>query len=352
MNEATFDRPGLLVLTPPHNVDPAELDRIVARRHVVGPTMIVTPKWIGVPVRDQDGGRKGWVRLGGPVALDWPGFRDDISLAMRTDVPRWSAQDLQGPLPAPQSVQSGSGARLVPLVTASDGRVLAGYIDDGGIYPALEDIALGEPSGEDWNDTTYPLILVFEPDLFDNYGMADKANALLAGRLFGAAAEEGDGSIAFDLTLNGHARSANLLTLAFTPPFLAATLCLLIAALVAGWRAFLRFGPPLRQERAIAFGKRALVANTAGLIRRARRLHLLTGPYADAARERLCRALGVPRHLDARAGEDAIDRAMAAQGLDGPPFSALAQGLREAKRPHDIIGKAMTLHGLERTLTR
>ena len=109
-------------------------------------------------------------------------------------------------------------------------------------------------------DALQPIIVVFEPDLLDNYGMAGAANALLADRLVHAATD-GARVVNFDLTLNGFARTPNLLTLAFTPPFLAATLCLLLAALAVGWRAFLRFGPPRTATRAIAFGKRALVAN-------------------------------------------------------------------------------------------
>ncbi len=156
--------------------------------------------------------------------------------------------------------------------------------------------------------------------------------------------------VSFDLTLNGFARSANLLTLAFTPPFLAATLCLLIAALAVGWRAFLRFGPPRQGTRAIAFGKRALIANAAGLIRRTRRLHLVAAPYADHARERLARALALPRLADAEATEAAIDRALAARAGTPAPFSQIAARLRAARRPADILKAARDMHSLERTL--
>lgn len=156
----------------------------------------------------------------------------------------------------------------------------------------------------------------------------------------------------FDLTLNGHARSANLLTLAFTPPFLAATICLLLAALAIGWRAFLRFGPPTRPDRAIAFGKRALVGNAAGLIRRARRLHLLGGPYIDRARDRLVRGLGLPRHAERSATDEAIDRALAARAPEATPFSTIADRLRSGHSAHEIVKAARELHALERKLVR
>lgn len=358
-SKAAHEQPALLVLTPPHSADPKEIDRIVAARHVVGPTMVIVPKWMAAPVPAEAAkGKSGWVQLLGPMGVNWPGFRDDLSLRLDEDKNRaargagWLAAPLAGPLPDARAVQSGSGRLLVPLVVSrQDGRILAGYIDDGGIYPGLERIALRPPAEGEGNEDVYPLVLVFEPDLLSNYGMADPANARLAERLVRAAGE-GSGAVAFDLTLNGHARSANLLTLAFTPPFLAATLCLLIAALVAGWRAFLRFGPPRVAGRAIAFGKRQLVANAAGLIRRTGRLHLVTGAYATAARERLAAALALPRLADPAATEAAIDHALAARSAQAPPFSAIAARLRAARRAPDIVRAAHDLHALERTIRR
>jgi hypothetical protein len=154
------------------------------------------------------------------------------------------------------------------------------------------------------------------------------------------------------MTLNGHARSSNLLTLAFTPPFLATTLCLLLAAALVGWRAFVRVGLPRKQGRAIAFGKTALVANAAGLMRRTRRLHLVTRPYLDRSRERLVRALALPRQADAEATDRAIDRALKVRAPDAPAYSATAAKLLSARHPHDAVRAARDLHSLERKLVR
>jgi hypothetical protein len=356
-SKGAYDKPDLLILTPPADADPKEIDRIVGARHTVGPTIVVTPKWLAVPVpAAMAKGKQGWVQIAGPFAVNWPGFRDDVSLNLaeskRKGGAGWRADPLAGPLPDGRAVQSGAGRLLMPLVqSASDGRMLAGYIDDGGMYPALENIALRGPDSAADNDDIYPLVLVFEPDLLDNYGMASEANARLAERLVRAAGA-GTKAVTFDLTLNGHARSANLLTLAFTPPFLAATLCLILAAIVAGWRAFLRFGPPRTATRAIAFGKGQLVANAAGLIRRTGRLHLVTGAYATAARERLARALALPRMADIPATEAAIDRALAARNPDAAQFSEIAARLRSARRAPEIVRAAHDLHALERTLLR
>ncbi len=354
-SETALDDPGLLVLTPPHGAEGEKLEEIVSRRRHIGPTLIVTPKWIGVPpAADTPGAKKGWVNLAATRAPEWPGFLDDVAVSIdpQRGATGWRAGGLRGALPRPEAVLSGRGPRLVPIaIGGQDDRILAAYVADGGAYPALEEIALSDARpGEDQG--VHPVIVVFEPDLIDNYGMARRENAMLADRLFRAAAGDEARTIAFDLTLNGHKRSANLLTLAFTPPFLAATLCLLIAAIAAGWRAFLRFGPARRGGRAIAFGKRALVANSAGLIRRSRRLHLIPAPYATAARERLARALALPRQADAEATEAAIDRALLGRDPTVTPFSTIAHRLRSARKPEDLIKAARDLHSLERTLTR
>ncbi len=353
---AALDDEGLLVLTPPPDADGAELERIVSRRRLIGPTLVVTPKWIALPAPAQaSGAQKGWVQLAGIQEPEWKGFLDDVTVTiapMRAGKAAWRGVGMAGHLPVPDAVLSGKGRSLVPLVTGrQDGRILAAYVQDGGIYPALEAIAAEGPAKSGGNEDLYPLVVVFEPDLLDNYGMANAANARLAESLIRAAGEDSGKNVNFDLTLNGLARSANLLTLAFTPPFLAATLCLLIAALVAGWRAFLRFGPPGEAARAIAYGKRALVANTAGLIRRSHRLHLVAAPYATTARERIARALALPRMGGAAATEAAIDRALAARQPGSPPFSEIAARLRAARRPHDMLKAAQDLHSLERTLT-
>lgn len=357
MSEGALDDTGLLVLTPPHFADGKELQEIVESRRYKGPTLIVLPKWHGItPPQGMPDAKIGWVVLGGTQVPDWKGFLDDVSVGIKPmdsgGAARWLARGMEGKLPVAGSVLSGSGPRLVPLVVgAQHGRTLAAYLNDG-FYRRLEDLAIRAPDNFSQNDSIYPVVIVFEPDLLNNYGMANAASAQLAERLVRAAGEGSNGSVIFDLTLNGHARSANLLTLAFTPPFLAATICLLLAALAVGWRAFLRFGPPWQEARAIAFGKRALVSNAAGLIRRAGRLHLVAGPYAGAVRDRLARTLALPRLPDVQATDAAIDRALAGRDPDAEPFSSIAARLAAARRSHEILRAAQDLHSLERTLKR
>ncbi len=357
---AALRQPGALVLTPPAYVDVKALDRIVTGHRGLGPTIIISPKWnASTPSARRKDGKPGWVVLQGTALPGWEGFYDDITLALdkprtATAGPTWQGAGLSGRMPDRTALVSGRGTRLVPLVREQgSGRILAAYIGDGGDYPALRGIAMAAEPDFDPDEAhgDYPVVFVFDPDLVANYGMSRPENALLGERIIAAALEGEDRSVAFDLTLNGFGRSRSLLTLAFEPPFLAATLCLMLAALVLGWRAFNRFGPAALGTRSLAFGKGPLVANAAALIRRTRRSHLIAEPYADAVQARLVRALALPARSGADDAAAAIDRALAARQVPGPGFAAAVAALRGARRPADIVRAARALHSLERTLT-
>ncbi|MCJ2189254.1 DUF4350 domain-containing protein [Novosphingobium beihaiensis] len=368
-NEGALAQTGLLVLTPPAFADGKEIEKIVSRRRYRGPTLVITPKWIEMPpVREQaKTAKKGWVRLAGAQEPRWKGFLDDVTVGLdapvsvaagdkkagaKSGIAQWRGLGFSGTLPDREHRLWGKGDRLVPLVKGQDGHILAALIDDGGSYPGLEDLALAGMRSKIEDEDLYPLVVVFEPDLLDNYGMSRRTSARLLDALIPAMEVDKGGPVLFDLTLNGLGRSDNLLTLAFTPPFLAATLCLLLAAVIIGWRGFLRFGPPFAPDRAIAFGKRALVANSAGLVRRSGRLHLLSAPYVERARERLVQALALPRTLDPEQAAEAIDRALASRHPDAEPFTVIAARLMAARRPHDLLKAARDLHALERMLIR
>jgi hypothetical protein len=79
---------------------------------------------------------------------------------------------------------------------------------------------------------------------------------------------------------------------------------------------------------------------------------LLAEPYIGRARERIARALALPRHAGNDATDAAIDRAMASRSPGSPPFTELAARLRGARDPQHIVKAAHELFALERTLTR
>jgi len=356
-NPSALGNEALLILTPPAFTDGEELIRTIERRRYIGPTLLILPKWYAMEIPDAVPIEKeeGWVVLGGAGKASWvEDFegRYATQLALGELDPAhgadWRSRDRRGALPDRKQVQTIANATMIPLVTASNGNILVGYYDDGGYYPALDEAAGLRPADEDDLDTNrWNLMVVAEPDLFDNYGMADRERAALAHEIVDLAMEGQDLPVVFDLTLNGLGRTQNLLTLAFAPPFLAATLCLALAMAVVAWRAFRRFGPPLAEARAIAFGKRRLVANGAAFILRTRRLHLLTAPYAETVRQRVTAALGLRR-----ADDETLDLALARRMPDEPGFAERAAALRQAKRPAEILRAASALKSLERNLIR
>ena len=349
-----LDDESLLVLTPSEWTDPDAIAEIIERRRHSGSTLVILPKWFAMPVpRTAKNAKKGWVQLLGAAAPGWTGkLREEQAMTVKLDKlapggSDWHGLGLAGRLPDRSRVLGLEGGPWSSLVRDSKGRDLVAYADDHGCYPVL-DAAAGlaapdaECDGDKWN-----LTVAFEPDLFNNYGLADRDRALLAAKVIELAREGQNVPVVFDLTLNGFGATKNLLTLAFEPPFLAATLCLMLALVVVGWRAFGRFGPPLAEARAIAFGKARLAANAGGFIRRSGRLHLLGPPYAGLIARRLANALGLRRVDSAQ-----IDTALARRSPGAPTFSDLARRLETARGPSQTLRAAHALKSLERTLTK
>ncbi len=344
---------ALLVLTPTAWTDADDIAEIIERRRFTGPTLIILPKWYAVDVPPTlTGARKGWVQLAG---AERPGWTDDLEEEQAMSVAKtalggapadWQGLGMAGRLPDARHVLGLEQGPWTSLVRDSMGRDLIAYADDHGCYPVL-DAAAGQPAAEaECNSDKWALIVAFEPDLLNNYGLADRNRALLAAKVIEVAREGQDIPIVFDLTLNGFGASRNLLTLAFEPPFFAATLCLLLALAVVAWRAFGRFGPPISEERSVAFGKARLAANAAGFIRRSGRLHLLAGPFVDLMGRRLAASLGL-RRFD----PGAIDAALARRAPEGQSFTTLSARLLAARGPSQTLRAAHALKSLERTLT-
>ncbi len=349
---------GLLILTPPAYAEAEAINEIIENRRFSGPTLIVLPKWTAMrvpPGLDIEAGR-GWVVLLGSDTPDWASDlfgegRVDVRLDKREgQAARWHGLGLSGELADASAVQTVSSDVLTPIVEDARGQNLVSYLDDGEHFPVLGHWSDAADRANPPHDDAWPVVLVADPDLMDNYGLADRDRAMLALGVIDAAMEGQQMPIAFDLTLNGLGGSANLLTLAFTPPFLAATLCLLIAAFVVGWRAFRRFGPPVAELPPIAFGKLQLARNGANLIQRSRRLHLLGPPYAALLRTRVARLLGLRPSSDAAQMEADIEQALARRGLSG--FAEGAEALRHARKAHELLRGAHALREIERKLQR
>jgi hypothetical protein len=291
-------------------------------------TLLILPKWVTRP----DPRRRGWVRaLGpgaGPAAADMVG--DKVTVRIRPDQPEPAqGQDfLEGlSVPVPRAPQVIEGDEIVPLVTTRDGGALVARL---GVQPHY---------------------VAADPDLFNNHGLHDPAQARAALALIEALNSTAGGSVAFDLTVSGLTANdaPSLLRTALEPPFLAMTLALVFAALLAGLHGAFRFGQARRGERAIAFGKAALVENSAGLIRLARREARLGGAYADVVRQDAARLAAAPPALQGEALDAYLDRLTKG---DTPPFSYLASRLAAARDRHELVAAARALFSWKKDIIR
>ncbi|MEL7198328.1 MAG: DUF4350 domain-containing protein [Pseudomonadota bacterium] len=334
----------LLVLTPPSFMDPDDLADILSNREFLGPTLVVLPKWWAnlpprnLPDETADKFKRGWVQLGDGFPVSWSeelpapfAFEHETEDLEKDEEPSWEGFGLSGELPTRTIAYVEANEAFDPLVTDAAGHVLAMNV-------------LGE-EGSDYYDNAQWTVFVLEPDLMNNYGLADENRAAAALALVQEAGYGPGTGVTFDLTLNGFGGTVNLLTLAFRPPFLAATLCLLLAIVIVGWRAFLRFGPAAASGPDIAFGKSRLVGNGASLIVRAGRLRLLAEPYATLSAARVAKAMGL-----AKSDPEAIDAAMQSRLPHEEPFTHRTAKLRNANSASEIVRAAKSLSGLVTTI--
>lgn len=308
---------NLAVITPENSA--ANLTDILEAR---GPraTLIILPKWQTVP----DEGHPGWVRVKG---LLFPFFPEGaLAPALKLTVAR--SKGRREPLAnvgpyapaavhflAPAIVQTISGKGLEALITTPEGRIVLARVGNRNLY------VLGDP------------------DLLNNHGMGDERQARSALALLDALNSTGADGILFDVTANGLGRSRSPLKLAFDAPFLAVTLTIFAAMLLAAWQAIARFGPARRRERAIAFGKAALVDNSAALIRKAGREAHFGSRYVDVVRERSISLFRLPPTLDI----EALDMRLESLNPERS-FSAAAVAASEARTRDELLVAAQSLN--------
>lgn len=318
------DAGGLVVLTPDQQSSPERIAETLAL-YPDADILIVPQKWLTAPVEL----RPGWVRalpLGRTNSgmFELPGLEDST-----LDLTRPRGQRLSGTiygtpvtLPVPRgATQVVRSDAATTLIGAGDGALVA-RID----YPV--------PDGP-----ARTIHILADPDILNNHGIDDPARATAALALLDALGARYD--LVFDVTLNGlGASDRSFLRLALTPPFLGLTLGLLIAAMLALWQGFVRFGPPLAADRAVALGKAALVDNGAALIVQARRAPQFAARYAAMVREAAARRLHAPTGLAGAALDRWLDRFADRRGRR---FSDLVGALEGARSPSDTLAGARAL---------
>jgi len=312
-----LNREELAVVTPDHGW--INLGDILQWR---GPraTLLVLPKWDTAPDKE----KPGWVRVAGLLPAQDPAqtLAPAIPLLVTREhgdrhelevVPFGAPSDLR--FIAPAVLQTISGKRIDPIITDSGGRIVLGKVKKSQTY------------------------ILADPDLINNHGMGDERQAKAALVLLDYLNSTGSKAVLFDVTANGLGRSRSPLKLAFDPPFLAVTLTIFAAMLLAAWQALVRFGPVRRRERAIAFGKAALVDNSAALIRKAGRETRLGGRYVEVICERAINLFRLPANLDAEVLGERME------GLNPRrSFASVAERARSARSRDELVRAAQSLN--------
>lgn len=201
-------------------------------------------------------------------------------------------------------------------------------------------------------DESRALYILSDPDLMNTFGLAQRENARFALQLVDYLRTYPDEPILMDATLHGFERSENLLKMMFSVPYIGVTLVALAAALLLGWAATIRFGPPKTEERAIALGKQALADNSAGLVTMARREARMAPGFLALVRRRLAREIGAPRTLSEAQTSDMFDR-LGPDPETGRVFSQMEAELKEpAASRDDLLAKTRALYRWRKEIIR
>jgi hypothetical protein len=310
---------GLVILTPERPIDADELETASGYT-----TLLIMPKWAVGP----DPTHRGWVTEAG--MFDTASLAERISaIAPGAVIERASgATRVQLSLGANALVASGpienlqtiSGTNIRRIIVDGRGATVLGLVEQPGALP---------------------FYILSDPDFLNTQGVHDLATAR-AGMAIVDATRTEDDPIIFDVTLNGLGAARSPLRLAFDPPLLGATLALVIATAMLGWRASARFDPGAPSKRSIAFGKAALAGNSAALLRLGGHQRLMAPIYARLVALQIADRFARSR-TDELTLEDRMDRLSATYKIS-PNFSTLAAEASSATTVNKMLEAARKLH--------
>ncbi|MET0249199.1 MAG: hypothetical protein ABW164_05670 [Sphingobium sp.] len=324
-DKAAFARDALLIVTPERGA--SDISPVLTAR-ADKPTLIILPKW-----RTQaDPKHRGWVQRVGllplwePVGVLSPAVRFTMR-QYRSGRAALTSHSMPGPFRAPRPMQVITGVQAGDKKARDDWQRLTPLLNDRFGHIVLARIG------------DRPLYVLSDPDLLNNRGMRDAGQAGQALALLDRLNRAGAGTILFDVSTNGFGKTRSPLKLLFEPPFLVVTLTIVAALLLTGLHALGRFGPVRRSTRAVAFGKAALVDNSALLFRKAGREAALGGRYAEAMRDRAARRFGASAAKQGAALDAWLD------GLDpARPFTQRADAMRAADDRASLLHAGQALH--------
>jgi hypothetical protein len=173
-----------------------------------------------------------------------------------------------------------------------DVQLLAPDADVRPLVYSAEGILVGRYLADD--DTS--IIVIADPDLIANHGLAHGENAAIALAAIEALRPPG-AVVVVDETLHGHVATPSLWRELFGFPLSLATTSALLALALLLWSAMGRFGKPRPDPRALAAGKRSLIDNTAELTRHGGHAAHALERYLHAALHDAARASHAPAQL-------------------------------------------------------
>jgi hypothetical protein len=252
----------LIVITPSSRAEPAQTRPFARGARLI----VILPKWSVAPAPNHPGFVTKVAPFGDAQMADrmLNPFAVGNRIDRRAGVTRPKVRLVQddGGFGAPVTLdpidrlQTLSGGGWDPVLVDENGRMLAGV-----------------------SRTLRNVLVVADPDLLNNQGLSKPAIARVGLDLVERA--RGKRPLVLDVTLNGLRRGdSSLLRLALEPPWLAATLCGLAAAVMIFLHALGRFGRPADETPAFGAGRRALVENTAAMVRTARKEPQMAPLYA------------------------------------------------------------------------
>lgn len=301
----------LMIVTISPEVDADLLGEIIKAREAL-PTLFVLPKWQTIPLAAHEGWEMRLRRLPPGEVNRWLAQIGELKLVAGRS-PQGDLTLPGGTIKAPDELQA---------IDAPNGLISAG---------AGNAVLLGLPDR--------PFYVLADPDLLNNQALADPIRARAALDLIEMLPS--DDGVTFDLVLHGAGRKHDMFKLLVEPPFLALTLSVLGAAALAFLHGLGRFGPALPEERAIPFGKRALVDTTATLLRRAGRADDMGGRYAVLMRGRAGALLGAPHGLQG----PALDQWLESRNKSGADsYMGLAEAVGSARTEQAMQQAAWRLH--------
>ncbi len=311
-------RRGVLVIAEPALLatDAAAIARLRADIGAAATTLIVLPKWYGMSDRGE-----AWVR--------------DAALLPADEVlPVLSELGVDGRLVRAAAPVARQGAGPMPVIR--EPQTLAGVeLDDAITGP--EGALLGAVPVADHDDDAPTIWILTDPDVLNNFGLREPANARFTIALLDRL--RAGGPVVFDETTHGYAKEPSLLRTLFEFPLVLATLQALICALLIVWAAMVRFGPRRAAPPPIAPGKDFLVRNTAALLSYGGHHGHALRRYLATTIQAVRHALHAPSELPATALTAWLERVRQARGgqISLPDLTAAVDAAPAAPPPTRVV---------------